>query len=228
MRRPGVEAWLAGAFGGALALAVVSLSTLGVGEGGTSVALRVTARWSYGFFWPAYAGGALAALCGPVFQPLARRGRDLGLAFAAAHLVHAGLVAWLYHIAVRPPVPVSSLIFFGIALLFTYLLALLSIGRLAAMLPPVVWQVVRTVGVEYIALAFLRDFISNPFHGGFLHLVAYLPFLALGAGGVLLRLAALGKRLWQAWRAPRVPVPNPPAEPRAADDALLPSRPLTR
>jgi hypothetical protein len=34
---------------------------------------------------------------------LALHARDFGLAFASAHLAHVGLVAWLYYIAVDPP-----------------------------------------------------------------------------------------------------------------------------
>jgi hypothetical protein len=59
------------------------------------VALRMTARWSFLLFWVAYAGGALATLFGPALAPLSGRGREFGLAFAAAHLVHIGLVIWL-------------------------------------------------------------------------------------------------------------------------------------
>jgi hypothetical protein len=58
---------------------------------GTQVALQATARLSFVLFWPAYSAAALAALFGPSFQPLRRRVREFGLAFAAAHLVHLEL-----------------------------------------------------------------------------------------------------------------------------------------
>src|ERR1700723_1753124 len=56
---------------------------------------RVTARWSFLFFWLSYAGGAMAILFGPAFAGLARQARALGLAFATALQVHIGLVVWL-------------------------------------------------------------------------------------------------------------------------------------
>jgi len=68
-------------------------AVFGAGERGTHVALQATARLSFVLFWPAYCAAALAALFGPSFQPLQRHVREFGLAFAAAHLVHLGLVA---------------------------------------------------------------------------------------------------------------------------------------
>ncbi len=85
---------------------------------------------------------------------------DFGLSFASAHLVHLGLVARLYYVS-PSPLPQSSLIYFGIAAIFTYVLAILSVKRLSARLNPTVWRTVRTLGVEYIALVFLTDFAKN-------------------------------------------------------------------
>jgi hypothetical protein len=185
--------------GGALLIAILisvgTLAYLGIGEKGTYTAIRITARWSYGFFWLAYAGGPLALLFGPRFQPVARRGRELGLAFAAAHLAHVGLVAWLYHIATKQPIPTSAAIFFGIALAFTYLIALLSIPKLAAALPRWLWRAIVLVGMEIIALAFLRDFMRYPFGHGIARILFMLPFSVLAVAAALLRIAWYGVRL---------------------------------
>jgi hypothetical protein len=191
---PATGVWIGGAFGMALILAILVLAKEGSDAEGIKQALRATARWSFLFFWMAYAGGALAALFGRTFQALAVRGRQFGLAFASAHLVHAGLVLWLYQISVRPPVGTRTLVFFGVALFWTYLLALFSIPKLSGMLPSKVLRIVRTLGVEFIALAFLVDFRSNPFEGPALHVLAYLPFLALCAIGPVLRLVAFVRR----------------------------------
>jgi hypothetical protein len=161
------------------------------------IALRATARWSFILFWLATAGGALATLYGSRFKALAARGRDFGLAYASAHLVHLGLVAWIY--LFYPPPRRSTLLFFGIAVFWTYFLALLSIRRYSAMLHPRVVRILRVIGVEYIAFAFLSDFLVNP-QDGIINLLAYLPFLILAVAGPLLRLAAATKRLTQATR----------------------------
>jgi hypothetical protein len=160
------------------------------------VALRATARWSFVLFWLASTGSALATVFGPAFQSLARRGREFGLAFASAHLVHLGLVAWLLYFATTP-FPRSPLIFFSVGIFWIYLLAILSIRRLSARLNPRIWRVVRILGIEYIALVFLVDFAKNPFHGGAMNLIGYLPFQALAIAGPLLRLVAAVKRLSQ-------------------------------
>ena len=57
---------MAAAFLIALALAVIVLVIFGVGERGTSIALRATARWSFLLFWFAYAAGAIARLFGRI------------------------------------------------------------------------------------------------------------------------------------------------------------------
>jgi len=163
------------------------------------MALRATARWSFLLFWLASTGGALTTLFGSRFQALAHRARDFGLAFASAHLAHLGVVAWVYYSSPDPPTR-STLIFFGIAAIWTYVLAILSVKRLSAGLNPRIWHAVRTLGVEYIGLAFLTDFAKHPFQGGFLYAANYLPFLALAIAGPILRLAALVKRLSQVRR----------------------------
>jgi hypothetical protein len=188
-----------------VALAIVFVSRVGLGPGErVAAALRATARWSFLLFWLAYAGSALASVFGSRFQALARRGRDFGLAFASAHLAHLGLVAWVYYDSrygsLRQPFTPSTIIFFGIGAIWTYVLAILSIKRLSARLNPKVWRTVRTLGIEYIALVFLADFAKNPFQDGLASLLAYLPFQILAVAGLLLRLAALAKRVSQVRR----------------------------
>jgi hypothetical protein len=92
---PVTAVWMGSAFCASLGLATLVLATLGPGEHGTVAALQVTARFSFLLFWLAYTAGAMTTLFGPAFEPLKRRGREVGLAFASAHLVHLGLVAWI-------------------------------------------------------------------------------------------------------------------------------------
>jgi hypothetical protein len=193
MHRRTTSQWMAASFGVALVMVIVIRLAEGPGER-VAMALRATARWSFLWFWLASAGRALATLFGPRFQALAQRARDFGLAFASAHLVHLGLVAWVYYSSAEPPGR-PTLIFFGIAAFWTYLLAILSINRLSAKLSPQLWRIVRTVGVEYIAFAFLVDFNKVSFQDGIGNVIVYLPLLALAVAGPLLRLAAVVKRL---------------------------------
>ena len=190
--RPSAVVWMAVAFGAALGVAALVLALMGSGERGTVMALRATARLAFLLFWPAYAGSALASLFGPAFQPLRRQARALGLAFAAVMLVHLGLIARLCWIGAAPGVGVF--VFFGIGMAWVYLIALFSIGRLQQALGPLGWRLLRTVGMNYIALAFFVDFLHDPLHGGVASFVSYGPFLALAVLGPGLRLAALVQR----------------------------------
>ena len=193
MLRPRTAFWVAGAYLGSLVVACTTLAIFGTSQGAIRLGLQATARWSYCFFLLAYTGGALATVFGPTFRPIAQRGRDFGLAFAAAHLTHASLVAWLYYISPTPPVSERAAIFFGTALLLTYVLALFSIPNLASRLPPRAWWLLRTFSMEFIAFAFLYDFANTRFVDTLTHIAAYMPFVALGTAAALLRIAAYVK-----------------------------------
>ena len=185
--------WMVLTFFIGLALAAIILFIFGTGERGIVLALRVTARWSFLPFWLAYAGGAMATLFGSRFAGVARHGKELGLAFASAQLVHLGLVVWLYQSATDP---LGAMTFFWIGALCTYLLALFSLPRLRDALGPRIWRALRTIAVEYIALVFARDFILGPLHDiARTYPATYLPFALMLVGGASLRFAAFASRL---------------------------------
>lgn len=190
--------WMASGFTAELALAAVVLVVYGTGEHATGVALQLTARLSFLLFLPAYCGSALAALCGPPLDRVSRRARDLGLTFAAAHVVHLGLVVWLCWIGAKPPL--ATFVFFGIAALWLYGLAALSIGRLHRAIGHGVWRGLNLVGLNFIALAFAEDFLRVPFQADAKFLVAYLPFDILAIAGPALRIAAWGVQVYQSRR----------------------------
>jgi hypothetical protein len=182
--RIGTRTMIAGAFAIGAGLAACALAALGINPRGISDALRATARWSFLPFWLAYASGPAAGLFGARLAPFAARVRDFGLAYAAAQLVHAGLVAWLYAISPKPPVPFATLIFFGVGLFWTYLLALLSARRIASLLNPSLVWLLRQVGALYIMLAFLHDFAIAPFRNDLGFQLLYAPFFLLCIGGI--------------------------------------------
>jgi hypothetical protein len=133
MRRRTTAKWMAVSF--AVSLAIIMEYRLGAGPGErVSGALRATARWSFLLFWFASVGRALATLFGRRFQALAVHARDLGLSYASAHLAHVGLVVWVYYYAIAHGKEVPSqhtLIFFGIAVFWTYLIAIWSFHSFA-------------------------------------------------------------------------------------------------
>jgi hypothetical protein len=192
-RNPPTAIWIGTGFAVALALASFVLVVLGTGDKAIITALRLTARWSFVLFWFAYSGGALATLFGSALAPLARRGRELGLAYAAAQLVHLTLVVWLFRISPEPPISGSLFVFFSIGMLWTYLLAALSFGQLRIFVGPRWWRALQFVGVNFILLAFARDFVLVAVQSGagsVRQAVEYLPFAALCGIAPLLRIAA--------------------------------------
>jgi hypothetical protein len=193
MRSRSAEWWMGTALGANLFLAATILATSGSGVHGTSLALVATARVAFLWFWAAYAGGALPILFGAAFLPLKQLGRELGLAFAAALLVHLALVGWLCWIGSAPSLHVF--VFFGPVAALTFILALLSFGNLHRRLGPRPWWLLRTIGMNVILYAFLKDFMQDPLHGGVQHIVEYLPFTAMAIAAPLVRLAAWGLRL---------------------------------
>jgi len=203
MMRKTVPVLLMGlSFGVALALAAAVLDVLGPGEKGIRMALNVTARWSCLLFLMAYAGGAVAKLFGPTWAPLGRCGWEFGVAFASAHLVHIGLIVWLWWILNRLPLQGGVLVFFAVALVWTYLLAILSFGRLSEALGPRLWRLLMFLGLNYILLAFARDFVLGVIdawdtHRNIWQLVKYAPFALLCIAAPLLRIAALAQRRWK-------------------------------
>jgi hypothetical protein len=195
---------MAGSF--AIALAIVMAFWLGAGPGErVSGALRATARWSFILFWLATVARSLDTLFGVRFQALAAHARDMGLSYASAHLAHLGLVVWVYYYAIVHGIELPSrntLLFFGIAVFWTYLIALLSFKPFAEKLKTRTCRILRTMGVEYISLVFFVDFFKRPFQDGFAHIAGYAPFVVLSAAGPLLRAAATGKRFTELRRAP--------------------------
>ena len=187
--------WMGIAFGIALAITVAVLVLQGADNKGTRLALELTARWSFLLFWLAYAGNATAQLFG--VRSLAGHGREFGLAFAAAHLVHIGLIVWLGIILGRVPLSGGLLLFFLIALFATYLLAVLSFGGAKALGPA--WAPLRFVAMNYILIAFGRDFLlpvlyPKPSQINPGHYLFYAPFLVLSLAAPLLTLLAARRK----------------------------------
>ena len=184
--------WMIGAFGGALALAVAVLAGYGTGPDGLKLGLRVTARWSFLFFWLSYAGGAMAILFGPAFAGLARRARVFGLAFATAIQVHIGLVIWLGVVIGQIPLRGGVLWLFLVALFFADLLALLSFGTAMRNLGRLRWPLLF-LGTTYILYAFGTDFVPGALDQKtqhWLYAAEYVPFALLSLIAIPLRLGA--------------------------------------
>src|SRR5271163_1400776 len=208
-RHDPVWVWMIGAFGGGLALAVAVLAGYGTGPAGLTLGVRVTARWSFLFFWLSYTGGAMAILFGSTFAGLARQARAFGLAFATALQVHIGLVVWLGVVIGQIPLQGGILLFFLIALFCTYLLVLLSFGIGTRNLGRL-WRPLLFLATTFILIAFGRDFLldaPDQLTQHWLSFVEYVPFALLSLIAIPLRLAAFLRQRFEL-----LPVSTKPAE----------------
>jgi hypothetical protein len=188
------------AFAAEVTLAAAVLALFGTDDNAIDIGLLLTARLAFLFFLPAYIGGALATLFGPAFDGLRCRGREFGLAFAAALAVHLALVAWICVLGDLPPV--RTFIVFGVAALCVYGLALFSIGALQRWIGARAWGVLRFCAMNYIACAFADDFLRVTPTVTLEYLLGYLPYALMAMIGPALYFAALVKR-WAPRLSPR-------------------------
>jgi hypothetical protein len=186
-RRRSTVFWITASFLVAATLAAIVFGAVDVHDR-VGAALRVTARWSFLLFWLAYTGSAMATLWGAPFDRLARYGREFGLAFASAQLVHVGLILLSGSGA--------GMAFFWAGIVLTYLLALLSLPGLRDALRPRLWRICLVISLNYIALVFAADFIEGPLKSrGIANFpLSYVPFALLLVAGVGLRAAACIRR----------------------------------
>jgi hypothetical protein len=194
---------MGGAFFIALGITIAVFALTGADHGHIGLALRLTGRVSLLCFWPAYAGSAIAVLFGPRFALLARHGREFGLAYAAAMLVHVSLIAWLVWHSTHPLLQ-AIMPFFAVGVVWTYLLASLSMERFQKLFSSILWRALRNFGLEYIALVFFVDLVVGPIEavaaGGqhkpsIMYAIMYVPFALLIISGSLLRVAAMARRM---------------------------------
>jgi hypothetical protein len=202
--KSGAATGMGAAFCAALILAAVVFAVMGTGREATATALRVTGRFSFLLFWLAYAGGATAKIFGPPFEILARRGREFGLSFASAHLVHVGLIVWPSFVSGELPRLEGWFIRVeAVGVVWVYALALFSVERLRAVLNPKFLRLFYAAGLEYIAFIFFMNLLYKPLrmqsHQLF-QVLTYLPFAVLVVLGPLLRWSAMA----HSWRKRKV------------------------
>jgi hypothetical protein len=185
----------------ALALAAATLAAVGAERTGVETALRLTAILGFLFFWPSYAGGALATLFGETWRPLRRRARVLGMAFSAVLAVHLSLVALLCWIGSAPPAETFAI--FGVGAICAYVMLLGSIDRVRRTLGEGSWRAVQTIGANYILFAFALDLVGQPPRPSVGYLTLYLPTAILTVLAPVLRFLAWLKPRWEALRANR-------------------------
>jgi len=175
-----------------LSLALLAMAALILvlmpGASGMRQLIRATARSSLLLFVLAFTASAQARLWpGAWSQWLCSQRRQLGLAMAVSHAIHACAIAgfalldplaFQVHLVQSNPVPGT------IGYAFIVAMAATSFDRSAAWLGPRVWRWLHLGGMYFLWVSFMVVFGKRLPHSG-----AY-------AVPVLILLAALGLRLW--------------------------------
>jgi DMSO/TMAO reductase YedYZ heme-binding membrane subunit len=179
-------------FGVALSAAIASamyLRAAGTTDENLNLLLRLTARISFMTY-------LLIFVARPLRQIFPRNGtrwlsgerRSFGIAFAAMHSVHLGLIAYRFSTIPGLEYPVSSALLGGTAYALMYLMLITSFDRPARALGPKNWRRLHKIGLYYIGLIFLSTLLPDP--GDAIFTIERAWFVILTAGAAFIRLTA--------------------------------------
>jgi hypothetical protein len=173
----------------ALAIVLVTQAS----EPGLRVAIRWTARTSFVFFALAFSASTLERLIPARFTHWQRRSRrQLGLAFAGSHAVHALAIASfaaLHPAAFQEHTRHTNIVPGLVAYAFIVLMAASSSDRIAAYLGARVWKIVHALGGLYIWGSFAKAFyVRTPGQPLYWLPVALLVVLLLLRGSGMIRM----------------------------------------
>jgi methionine sulfoxide reductase heme-binding subunit len=174
------------------AITLVCVALFGVGEDAAAHVTRYTARFSFLLFVVVFSTGALAQLVpSPATRWLRSNRRYMGLSFALAHTIHLGAIVTLFALHDSMPDNVT-LIGGGIAYAFIAMMAATSNDAAVRWLGTRFWRGLHLAGASYIWLIFMNSYVgrilvdSPP--------LLFVALTALGAGALLLRIAAALQR----------------------------------
>ncbi|MBM3546316.1 MAG: hypothetical protein FJX54_05160 [Alphaproteobacteria bacterium] len=159
----------------------------------TRAAIRVTARTSFVLFCLAYSAAALVRFWPNTWTRWQRRNRrQLGLAFAVSHLMHAaaiGAFALALPETFRQETSLGMFVAGGLGYLFILAMAATSFDRTAAAIGPRAWRWLHGFGAFYIWVGFVNGFGSRA-----MAKPGYWVFVAILLAVMALRLAAMRKK----------------------------------
>jgi len=174
-----------------LVVVAASAATLGVqgaGEEGIRAVIRLTARTSFVLFTTAFAASALARRWpGPATRWLVVNRRQIGVSFAASHLVH--LFAILALSRLTPVFTDATILIAALGYVAIAAMTVTSFDRTAAWLGPRRWRRLHLTAGYYIWAVFLASYLPRTI----LESPAYVPFVVVLLAVLALRMTA-GRR----------------------------------
>lgn len=126
------------------------------------LALRLTARLSYMMYLLVFVARPLRQLvAGTATGWLLRERRSIGIAFAAMHSVHLGLIAYRFSVVPGLEYAVIDAVFGGTAYLLLYLMLITSFDAPARALGAKNWRLLHKIGLYYIGFIFVATLLPE-------------------------------------------------------------------
>lgn len=180
-------------------LAISLLLFAGSDSAGTELALRTTARVSFGWFMLAFIASPLQQLRpSRVSAWLLSRRRALGVIFGFSMSIHVCFILRLFalHAPARPPMVTDADFFIGIpGLVMVALLTVTSVEALKRRLDPNAWRRLHTTGIWVVWAIFFLCLVDSVGRKTTAHpVLAYYAFIAVLLLGMGLRVFAARRR----------------------------------
>jgi hypothetical protein len=167
------------------------LALAGTEEYGVRLLTRTTVRAAFLLFLLAYVASSARRLWpGDATRWLLRNRRYIGIGFGIAMALHLDAILLLNLLLGDSfTSPIATLLFGGLAYGFIAAMTFTSFDRTAAWLGPQRWNTLHTVGIHYVGIVFLVQWL-----GMLTESFLYLPFLLAMLGGFAVRFAARRSR----------------------------------
>lgn len=147
----------------AAAVCIVFLLAAGVSDDRLGMLLRLTARLSFMIFLLVFVARPLRQLVRtPLTTWLVRERRSLGIAFAAMHSVHLGLIAFRFSTIPGLEYPTSNALIGGTAYLLMYLMLITSFDVPARSIGARSWRRLHKTGLYFIGFIFVATLLPYP------------------------------------------------------------------
>ncbi|MCA3131651.1 MAG: ferric reductase-like transmembrane domain-containing protein [Rhodocyclaceae bacterium] len=176
-------------------LAATILAIAGDGREGTQLALRMTARLSFVWFFLTFIASPLNRLYPSAGSAwLLRNRRALGVTFGLGMLVHVYCILRLFvlYSPQRPPMVTDADFLIGVpGLLLVAALTVTSLGALRRRMQPAHWRRLHTTGAWFVWAVFILCLVDSAGRKQTDHpVLAYYLFIVLLLAGAGLRVAA--------------------------------------
>lgn len=168
---------------------VAFLGWRGVSDDNLRFLLTLTARIAFMIFLVVFVARPIAQLVPrPSTRWLLAERRSIGIAFAAVHSVHLGLIAVRFSVVPGLEYGIVEVLFGGTAYLLMYLMLVTSFNGPARAIGRTAWRRLHKTGLYFIGFIFVVTLLPEPQEPLFTIEGAW--FVALTAGAAFIRLTA--------------------------------------